>query len=281
VDNNALWYVDGQWVHPNQAQISLNDLAVLRGYSTFEALRTYHRQPFHLDKHLNRLYHSAELIELSVPWTHEEIAAIISEIIERNTYTQASIRILVTGGLTEDGILPLNKPTLVVLISPLGERDLSKFEHGYTLITTRLQRETPEAKTTSYVSAIRALKAAARHHADDALFVNEQNQALEGTRSNFFIFRGNTLVTPRQGVLPGITRNVVLELAKGRFPIEERPILLEELSLTDEAFVTSSSREITPVVQIDDIVIGNGKPGKHTWELEQLFIEMVEREFGA
>jgi branched-chain amino acid aminotransferase len=276
VDIDALWNVGGLWVHPNQAQISLNDLAVLRGYSAFEALRTYNRQPFHLDEHLNRLYHSAELIELIVPWSREEIASIIREVIERNTYKHASIRMLVTGGLTEDGILPLDKPTLAVLITPLGERDLSRFEQGYKLITTRLQRETPEAKTTSYVSAIRALKAAARQHADDALFVNEQDQVLEGTRSNFFIFRGDTLVTPRQGVLPGVTRNVVLELAKGRFPIEERPILLAELPLADEAFVTSSSREITPVVQVDDIVIGDGKPGKRTWELEKRFIEMVE-----
>ncbi len=276
MDSNALWYVDGQWVHPNEAQISLNDLAVLRGYSAFEALRTYNRQPFRLDEHLNRLYHSAELIDLSIPWSHAEIAAIIHEIIDRNPYKQASIRMLVTGGLTEDGILPLNKPALAVLISPLGERDLSKFEQGYTLITTRLQRETPEAKTTSYVSAIRALKVAARQHADDALFVNEHNQVLEGTRSNFFIFRDDTLVTPHNGVLIGVTRNVVLELANGHFPIEERPILLDELPLADEAFVTASSREITPVVQIDDIIIGNGKPGPHTWELEQSFIEMIE-----
>ena len=75
----------------------------------------------------------------------------------------------------------------------------------------------------------------------------------------------------------GITRNVVLELAQGRFPIEERPILLEELSQADEAFITSSSKEIVPVVQIDDLVIGDGKPGKRTYELEQRFIEMVER----
>ncbi len=75
----------------------------------------------------------------------------------------------------------------------------------------------------------------------------------------------------------GITRNVVLELAQGRFPIEERPILLEELPQVDEAFMTGSSREIMPVVQIDTLVIGNGKPGKQTYELEQRFIEMIER----
>ena len=121
------------------------------------------------------------------------------------------------------------------------------------------------------------MKKAARHNVSDALFVNEQDHVLEGTRSNFFVFRGDTLITPRSEILYGITRNVVLELAKGRFAIEERPILLSELPQVDEAFMTSSSREITPVVQIDEIVIGSGKPGPRTYELEQRFIEMVER----
>jgi branched-chain amino acid aminotransferase len=165
-----------------------------------------------------------------------------------------------------------------VLITPLGERDMERFARGCKLITTRLQRESPEAKTTNYMAAVRALKEAARQGAADALFVNEQGHVLEATRSNFFIFRGDTLVTPREGVLIGVTRNVVLELARGRFAIEERPILLDELPLAGETFITSSSREITPVVQIDDLVIGDGKPGPRTYELEQRFIEMVERE---
>src|SRR5436305_3585838 len=121
MDNNALWYVDGCWLHPHEAAISINDVAVLRGYSAFESLRTYNRRPFHLDGHLTRLYRSAELIELEIPWTREHITAIVQEIIARNVYKHATIRLLVTGGETEDSILPVGKPTLVVLISPLGE----------------------------------------------------------------------------------------------------------------------------------------------------------------
>ncbi len=277
MDNNALWYVDGHWVHPNEATLSINDVAVLRGYSAFEALRTYDRRPFHLDDHLARLYHSAELIELEIPWSRTQIAHVIREVIARNTYKHASIRILITGGESEDGILPSGKPVLAVLITPLPERDMERFARGFKLITTRLQHVMPEAKTTNYVSAIRALKEAARQGAADALFVNEQGHVLEATRSNFFLFRGDTLVTPGAEVLKGITRNVVLELAKGRFPIEECPILLSELSQAEEAFITASSKEIVPVVQIDDLTIGNGTPGPRTYELEQRFIEMVER----
>jgi branched-chain amino acid aminotransferase len=277
MDINALWYVDGRWLHPNEATISLNDVAVLRGYSAFEALRTYDRRPFHLHDHVERLYHSAALIELHLPYARKFIDDLVYEVIERNPYRHAAIRLLVTGGESEDGVIPMGKPVLAVMITPLGERDMERFAKGVKLITSYLQRSMPEAKTSNYVAAIRALKEAARRDASDALFVNEHDHVLEGTRSNFFVFRGDTLVTPGVGVLLGVTRKVVLDLAEGRFPIEERPILLNELSEVDEAFITSSSKEITPVVRIDDVVIGDGKPGPRTYELEQRFIAMVER----
>ncbi len=276
MDKNAWWYVDGRWVHPHEATISMNDVAVLRGYSAFESLRTYDRRPFHLEEHLNRLYRSAELIDLEIPWSREHITRLVYEIIERNTYKHAAIRLFVTGGETEDSILPIGKPVLALLVTPLGERDMERFARGFKVITTTLQRVAPDAKTTNYLEAIRALKEAVRRDAVDALFVNAQGHVLEATRSNFFVFSGDTLVTPREGVLMGITRNVVLELARGVFPIEERPISLAELPHVDEAFITSSSKEIMPVIRIDDLIIGDGTPGRRTYALEQRFIEMIE-----
>lgn len=278
MDNTAWWYVDGRWVRPNEATLSISDLAVLRSYGVFESLRTYNRRPFHLSEHLERLYHSASIIELDVPYTRAFIAHIIYEAIERNPYKHAVLRLFITGGESEDGIMPTGRAVLAVLITALGERDMERFARGTKLITTRLQRVLPEAKTSNYVTAIRALKEAARHGASDALFVNEQDHVLEATRSNFFIFRGDTLITPCTEVLIGVTRNVVLDLARDHFAIEERPILLGELSTADEAFITSSSREIMPIVQIDDWTISDGKPGPRTYELEQRFIELVERD---
>ena len=276
MDKNAWWYVDGRWVHPHEATISMNDVAVLRGYSAFESLRTYDRRPFHLEEHLNRLYRSAELIDLEIPWSREHITRLVYEIIERNTYKHAAIRLFVTGGETEDSILPIGKPVLALLVTPLGERDMERFARGFKVITTTLQRVAPDAKTTNYLEAIRALKEAVRRDAVDALFVNAQGHVLDATRSNLFVFSGDTLVTPREGVLMGITRNVVLELARGVFPIEERPISLAELPHVDEAFITSSSKEIMPVIRIDDLIIGDGTPGRRTYALEQRFIEMIE-----
>jgi branched-chain amino acid aminotransferase len=276
MDNNALWYIGGRWMHPHEATISINDVAVLRGYSAFESLRTYDRRPFHLQEHLERLYRSAQLLELDLPYSRAFIADTISQIIARNPYQHASLRILVTG---DDGVLPSGQPLLAILISPLGERDMQRFARGIKVVTTRLGRATPEAKSSNYIAAIRSLKNARSRDAEDALFVNEQDQILEGTRSNFFVFRGNTLITPNSGILLGVTRNVVLSLAREdhRFAIEERAISLDELPQVDEAFITSSSKEITPVIQVDDLPIGSGKPGPGTHELEQRFIAMVER----
>src|SRR5579872_4166936 len=114
MDKQALWYVDGQWVHPHEAVLLVNDIAVLRGYSVFESLRTYDRCPFHLDDHLDRLYHSAELIEMVVLWSRGHIADVVREIIARNAYRHAALRLLVTGGESEDGILPSGPPKLIV-----------------------------------------------------------------------------------------------------------------------------------------------------------------------
>lgn len=277
MDMHTWWYRDGEWVHPNEATISIHDLAVLRGYSAFEALRTYNRRPFYLAEHLERLYRSAALIDLEIPCARGEIAGVVREIIARNPYRHASIRLLVTGGESDDGIMAAGRPKLIMMIAPLGERDPQRFARGVSLVTTRLQREVPQAKTSNYTAAVRALKEAARRSADDALFVNARDHVQEATRSNFFLFRGDTLVTPRDEILAGITRNVVLDLARGRFPIEERPIPLRELALADEAFITSSSREIVPVVRVDGQTIGQGVPGPRTTELQQRFIAMVER----
>src|SRR5215470_9519813 len=184
MDANAWWYINGHWVHPQDALIPVNDVAVLRGYSAFESLRTYDRRPFHMDEHLTRLYHSADLVALEIPFTREFVAGIVRAIIERNSYKHASVRILVTGGVSDDGIYPSGRPTLAVLITELGERDIQLFERGIKLITTRLQRNIPEAKTSSYATAIHALKEAAKREASDALYVNTQDEILEGNRSN-------------------------------------------------------------------------------------------------
>src|SRR5260370_8006640 len=111
MDNNAWWYAGGRWVHPNEATLSVNDIAVLRGYSVFESMRTYDRRPFPLDEHLLRLYRSAVLFELDIPWSRQYIADVVPETIERNNYRIVSIRLLFPAADNHKLCPPTSHPT--------------------------------------------------------------------------------------------------------------------------------------------------------------------------
>ncbi|ARV59620.1 amino acid aminotransferase [Nostocales cyanobacterium HT-58-2] len=264
-------YVNGKYVISDQASLPINDLGIVRGYGVFDYLRTYNGIPFKLQEHIQRLQKSAELIGLNLPWSTQEIEALIQETLKRNNLPEANIRIVVTGGASDDFITPPEQPSLVILVSPVSQYQVQYYEQGVKLITVQMERFIPQAKTLNYISAIIALQQSKRANAIDALYVNQQSHVLEGTTTNFFIVRDSQLITPKENVLYGITRNVVLELAKNRFEIVEQPIYYSDLNSCDEAFITSSNKEIMPVVQIDDLQISNGKPGEKTQILMQLF----------
>ena len=264
-------YVNGEYLPLDQASLPLNDLGIVRGYGIFDYLRTYNKVPFRLREHVQRLQKSAELIGLSLPWSTEEIEGITQETLRRNNLPEASIRLVVTGGSSADFITPPEQPSLVVIVTPVAQYPVEYYEKGVKVVTVPIERFIPQAKTLNYISAIMALQQAKRANAIDALYVNQQSHVLEGTTTNFFVFRESKLITPKENILNGITRDVVLELAKNRFEIVEQPIYYSDLNSCDEAFITSSTKEIMPVVQIDDLQISNGKPGEKTQLLMHLF----------
>jgi branched-chain amino acid aminotransferase len=264
-------YLNGNYVPFDQACLPLNDLGIVRGYGVFDFLRTYNGVPFKLREHVQRLQNSAKLIGLSLPWSTEEIEAIAQDTLGRNTLPETNIRIVVTGGSSADFITPLGQPSLMVIVTPVSEYPREYYEQGVKVITVKIERFLPTAKTLNYISAIGALQQAKITNAVEALYVNQQGHVLEGTTTNFFIFRDFQLITPREGILNGITKEVVLELAKNQFEIVEKPIYYSDLSSCDEAFITSSTKEILPVVQIDDLHISKGKPGENTQLLMELF----------
>lgn len=264
-------YLNGNYVALDQACLPLNDLGIVRGYGVFDFLRTYNRVPFKLQEHVQRLQNSANLIGLSLPWSTEEIAAIAKNTLERNHFPEANIRIVVTGGYSADFITPSGQPSLMVIITPVSQYPKNYYEQGIKVITVQTERFLPKSKSLSYISAISALQQAKLNQAVEALYVNQQGQVLEGTTTNFFVFRGSQLITPKKNILKGITRDVVLELAKNQFEIVEQPIDYSDLSDFDEAFITSSTKEIMPVVQIDEFQISPGKPGTKTQLLMDLF----------
>lgn len=270
-----IFYIDGKFVPSNEASIPVSDLALLRGYGVFDFLRTYNNTPFFLEEHLNRLRHSADLIDIRLPWNNRELQDIVQNTLNKNGYPESAIKILVTGGDSTDGLIPTGESRLLVMVSALKPLDAAQYESGVKLTTSRIPRLFPGAKSTNYIAGIRATAAAQKAGAVESLYIGGNNQILECVTSNFFGFKGNTLVTPESDILPGITRKVILDFAAEVFTIETREMDLDELTLLDEAFITSSTREVLPVVRVDDVTIGNGIPGKNTRRLMEMFSEFT------
>lgn len=266
-----VYYLNGEYVAASQATLRLNDLGIVRGYGVFDLLRTYDGKLFKLHEHVLRLQRSAAAIGLDLPYGPEEIEHLARETYARNQIANATIRIVVTGGAADDFMTPPNRPTLAVLIEPIAPSSNDQYTKGVKLVTTELERIMPTVKSLNYITAIMAMKEAKKAGAVEALYRTKDGRVTEGTRANFFIIRGQELITPQEEVLGGITRDVVIEIAEDDFQVREAPIAYAELETCDEAFITSSTKEILPVVQIDDITIGAGRPGPNTRKLMDLF----------
>jgi branched-chain amino acid aminotransferase len=266
-NNVAVYYIDGEFVAAQKAVIPVDDLAILRGIGVFDLLRTYNGQPYFLDAHIDRLEASAREIQLPLPWTHDEITAVVRETLSRNRIPEATIRIVVTGGSSKDFMTPAGKPRLLVLISAVPKLPGSWYTNGVKIISWEVERPIPGAKSIDYISASMALKKAAAENAIEALYIDRNGLALECTTSNIFAFVGGKLVTPGRGILSGVTRKVVLELADGLFPIDIRDIAKAELLAADEVFITGTSKGLVPVVQVDQGIIADGRPGERTRRL--------------
>ena len=273
---NLVYYVNGQYVTADQAALGLNDLGIVRGYGVFDLLRTYDGKLFKLHEHVLRLERSAALIGLELPWSTAEIEAIARATYMRNAIANATIRIIVTGGAADDFMTPQQRPTLIVMVNPIGIPAPEQQSHGVKVITTRIERMMPTVKSLNYITAIMAMQAARRVGAVEAIYRTADDRITEGTRANFFILRDNRLITPQTDVLGGITRDVVLEIAGDDFEVVEAPLFYADLATCDEAFLTSSTKEILPVTQIDDLTIGQGKPGPNTRKLIELFSAYVQ-----
>ncbi|MGD9365603.1 MAG: aminotransferase class IV [Desulfobacteraceae bacterium] len=269
-----VYYIDGNFVEDDKASISVKDIAVLRGFGVFDFLITYNSRPFKLQEHVARLENSARNIGLSIHRTNAEICSIVEETVRRNAHhDESNVRIVYTGGISSDGVTPEGNGKLMVLVTPKHVLPEWWYTRGAKIITVEIERFLPDAKSTSYLSAVYALQLANKADAIEAVYVDRNQRVLEGTTSNFFFFKGDKLITAGKDILPGITRSVILELVKGRFEVEIRDIDRSELTDMSEAFITASNKEVVPVIQVDDLFVNGGKPGEKTKEIMRLFRE--------
>lgn len=268
-------YVNGNYFKENEASISPFDLGFLRGHGAFETFRTYHRHPHHLKEHVKRLDHSARSIGIELNESLEEIEKIIETLIENSPYLELTIRLISTKGITEDGITPIRKSSLIILTKAFNPFPDKYYTNGIRTITTDATRTLPKIKTLHYLPAILSLEKAKKQGCDEAIYVNKKQELLEGTRCNFFAFKEGSLITCNSDeIFFGYTRQLLLKKASSHFPIQLRSLHIDEIPDIEEAFITSSLKEIVPVVSIDDHPIGNGKPGPHTHALMSLFREV-------
>lgn len=271
-------YLNGQIVPLSQASVSVLDIGLLRGFGIYEGLITHNRKPFMLEDHLARMHRSADKMSLTVPVSDAEIAAAIGELVESNVPSdrEALIRIILTGGTTV-GVIDYNPatPTMFILVTEFTPLESEYLRTGCKVELVEYHRDLAEIKSINYIKTVLLQKERKVKGALELIYT-WQGQVLECGGSNVFIVKDGKIITTKDDIVLGITRKVVIDLAKPHYTIEERPMTVEEMLSADEVFITGSFKEVVPVVQIGDAKIGNGAPGPVSNRIVQLFADCAK-----
>lgn len=264
-------YLNGKILPVAEAKVGVYDIGLLRGFGIYEALMTYGKKPFKLSDHLARFRRSAAFLGVEILASDEEVTGALLELIEKNGYEESIVRMLLTGGPAFAGIEFAPKtPTFYILVEKFKPLSAELYEKGCSVTVYEHLRQFPEYKTTNYIQAVLLQKARKEAGALEILYT-WQGRVLEFATSNLFIVKNGTIITPSKDILPGITRKVTLELARAAFPVEERDVPVEEVCAADEAFLTSSFKDIVPVVKAGEHAIAHGAPGPVTKKMMELF----------
>ncbi len=278
-------YLDGKFVSPQDARISVFDHAVLYGDGVFEGIRVYDGNVFRLEQHLERLWDSAHAIMLDVPGTRQEMVEAVCETCRRNGMTNGYIRLVVTRGVGDLGLSPnlCSKPTVFIIAAGVRLYPQECYDNGLPLITAPTRRIQPDAfspriKSLNYLNNIVAKINAINGNVLEALLLNQNGFVVEATGDNVFLVKKGELVTPPTwlGPLKGITRDAVIDIARDEgIPVREEPFTLYEVYTADEAFLTGTAAEVIAVTSVDGRTIGDGKPGAVTRRLLAEFRRIV------
>jgi len=272
--------VNGQVFDQAHAVVSVFDHGFLYGEGIYETLRTYNGRPLLLDRHLRRLRRSAEMLSLTVPLADADIEARFSETMGAaglGEGREAYIRLLVTRGVGDLSYDPAATPTptIVVIVKPHLATAPTAYEHGVKVALVPIIRNHPGSvnpliKSNNLLNNALAMQQAVKRGAFEGVMRNYRGELAECTTANLFIVKSGAVMTPPvdAGLLAGITREFVLELAAGAgLPVREHVLRDDDLFGADEAFLTSTTREVVPIVQVDERQIGPGRPGPITQSL--------------
>jgi branched-chain amino acid aminotransferase len=281
-------FVDDGWVPKEEAKVSVFDHGFLYGDGVFEGIRAYGGRVFRLEEHLDRLYESAHSILLRIPFDKAAMREVVLETCRRNGLRDAYIRLVVSRGPGDLGLDPRKclRPSVVCIADSIVLYPPELYERGLRVIAVPTRRNgaetvNPRIKSLNYLNNILAKAEANLSGYAEVVMLNQEGHVVECTGDNIFIVRRGRLLTPptHAGILEGITRDVVMDLARRRdIPVEEAPFTRHDLWNADECFLTGTAAELIPVVECDGRTVGEGRPGPIFRRLLDDFRSLVGRE---
>lgn len=281
-------YVDGKFVPESEAKVSVFDHGLLYGDGIFEGIRFYNGRVFRLEEHHDRLWDSARSICLEIPMSKEAMTEALLETIRKNDLRDGYIRQIVTRGVGNLGLNPVQckKPTVIIIAATIALYPEEVYRSGLTIVTCPTRRAgaatlNPAVKSLNYLNNVMARIEANLSGADEALMLNDAGNVAECTADNVFIIKKGQIFTPpiSAGALRGITRAVVFEIADELgIKITETDISRHDVFVADECFLTGTAAEVIPVIKADGRVIGTGKPGELSGRMIKRFRELTRAE---
>jgi branched-chain amino acid aminotransferase len=278
-------WIDGQFYDRDQATVSVFDHGLLYGDGIFEGIRAYNGRVFKLKEHIDRLFQSAQAILLKVPMSPAAVCQAVVDTCRRNGVRDGYVRLLVTRGVGTLGLNPnrCKNPSVVIIAGKIQLYPEELYRRGMEIITVPTTRNlhsalNPAIKSLNYLNNILAKIEANNAGCEEAIMLNNEGFIAECTGDNLFLVKGGHLYTPplSAGALHGITRGVVIELARAEgWAVTEPNLTRYDVFNADECFLTGTGAEIVPVVKVDGRVIGTGRPGPITQQLERRYRELT------
>jgi branched-chain amino acid aminotransferase len=280
-------WINGKLFDKADAKISVYDHGLLYGDGVFEGIRVYSGKVFRLKDHIDRLYDSARSIWLEIPIPREQMIEAVEATVKANHKVDGYIRLLVTRGVGTLGLDPrkCSEPQIIIIVDDISMYPPELYESGLEIVTAATIRAhpntvNPRIKSLNYLNNILAKIEGIRAGCVEALMLNHKGEVSECTGDNIFLVKRGVLSTPSidAGILEGVTRNAVLELAKSaNIPSRECVVTRHDVFIADECFLTGTAAEVIPVVKCDGRLIGTGKPGPITKQLREAFHKLVRQ----
>ena len=280
-------YINGKLFDKSEAKVSIYDHGLLYGDGVFEGIRIYSGKVFRLREHIDRLYDSARHIWLEIPLAHDQMIKAVEDTVRANAKQEGYIRLIVTRGAGTLGLDPrkTTDPQVMIIVDDISLYPPELYDSGLEVITASTIRNhhnavNPRIKSLNYLNNILAKIEAIRAGCLEAIMLNVNGEVAECTGDNIFLVKKGELRTPpiSAGILEGVTRNAVLELAQqAKIPARELTLTRHDVYAADECFLTGTAAEVIPVVKCDGRVLGSGKPGPITRRLREAFHQLTRQ----